>query len=1586
MLIVSNPTSGRKNGPQFIENYVLPLLNRYHVSFKLETTNAPKHAGDLAKNYLESLGNAKSAVILVSGGDGTIHEIVNALYANLGSRDSSHLWPKLQLIIINTGTANALYHSIYPIVAGPDVLRFVHETLPSADAEVANSLQSVVAYLRRTGTTRPLALARTSIMEQNGSEVESLLSIVVASTALHANLLHTSEELRAAIPGVERYTEAAKQNIHKWSHATVRLKSASAILLYDPASDKFIETATEDLTIDGPFAYFLSTLNVDRLESGFIITPLASKIKPDGDTMDIVIIQPLRSPQVSGDTQEERAKFAQTLMGSMGAARNATHTRVRYPKDEASNEGLSENADGPLVVQYYRCSGWEWVPEEGSNDASYVCADGTILEIREGQWAKSEPRDKVNLRVCVSLAPIAKYHWAITKKHMSRFKPTRTSSPLIRPRAGSIPTATPTPRQQIRPPPQDISASSTRSLQQITPEDVQVIDAIIERAPATAKAFVNVYKAYNTVLQERGLDPSEDVIYYEFLLKIGLLKGAEWGDKWAAAKAQLNLGSDSLLLDHEPPLPPPSPPAPSIALPPSSLRQTPGPSTRIDRTPRYRARFADDATPAPPSDKTPTVTPSVETPSETPSANLQRLLRKLTAVDNSSTTGRTETSSVATPSSRVSNLAAPRTARAQPQSQATPKPVVRQHVRIAASSDDSTPSRPAPSYRSRFTTPVTPGAPAAAFEKPPPAPITRIKREQSSVEPVRATEEPTPRRRGTSEPDTWRIIKMERDADHFRNDKLLEKFFGLWKQNAQWIRDTTNQISEARRKLALRENFTKWQDKARVRTDMTRRAARVDAYFTQRRIFMYWRQALENHRRQQWQSAMKKRLRSVRTTVDQRILRQAWQRWRQNRESTYALEQADGFHDAKLLHRCIIHWAQRCRNLRILPIRALEFRAAKNKVMIHDIFETWKSRAELRVMERMIADKRDHHIKGVMLVKWRSRVQSHKAARELYNKHMLRSAFAAWKNKTKRVSLIERRANVYVQRQDNILLRAVTRVWVAKTRGEQLARMTHVRLLGDALGVWRNRLVEVQALEGKAVIAIQNAQKELLARAFYVIRDQLRVHRENETLATQHYQKQLLSSAFAEWRESTAIRRKQARQARIARRFFVERMAFGTWKIALTQKRLAKLETQLKRERLREVFQAWRGQLKRQMMLRRVGDVVQRTVEQRVKYEALKKWIGAVVENKLQLLQAMDERNNRLQRLAFDKWKFSLKRHREQMSLLRSFQDVQREDMLRRAFQRWLAATRHAGLRRQRLEQKEQQLHFEALERAWDIWRDKFKEETLRGTEKIVQLQAQRSLVFSAFRLWESKSRALPALRFYSDSVRRKAFEKWRACLPSAKLARVAREFDKTQLLRKMFMHWKERYKTMIGLKAVARARYLRLPPASATPRPSVLSSAAASRAGPSSRPGISSSSASAPLAFPRPSGVSLLGRKGASERAASSVPPETRAPSPSPAARARSSSPVKPTKTPKPIPVAVSTPVPPARGSLLSGFRVTPRPSRAGTAPSALAPESTHGDDVDSDSEGEGDNTPRPVRTFVGSPLSEAPGSRLVGRRRFVR
>ncbi|KAG8748036.1 hypothetical protein FRC10_009788 [Ceratobasidium sp. 414] len=385
--------SGHKVGPRIISDSVLPLLNEHKIRFTLETTNGPGHAGELAQEYLSSLGNTGEAVILVSGGDGTIHEIINALYADLASGEfKPPAGPGLQLVLLNSGTANALFHSTYPLIASPDVQEFVRKTLPATDIDTINQLQSVVAYLRGTNNTRSLTLARNTTFRRDGSVKERLLSAVVASTALHANLLHTSEDLRASIPGVERFAEAARLNLDKWSHAKARLNPVPQVpvTIYDPTLDSFDECTPNQLEIDGPFAYFLSTLNVDRLESGFVITPLATRIRPDHNTMEVVIIRPLRSPQITEDSVQSRQKFAQILMGSMGAARNASHLNLRYRRDQSSQEAPSDQGDGPTLVEYYRCSGWEWIPGDDAKDAAYMCVDGAILEIEEGGRASSE--------------------------------------------------------------------------------------------------------------------------------------------------------------------------------------------------------------------------------------------------------------------------------------------------------------------------------------------------------------------------------------------------------------------------------------------------------------------------------------------------------------------------------------------------------------------------------------------------------------------------------------------------------------------------------------------------------------------------------------------------------------------------------------------------------------------------------------------------------------------------------------------------------------------------------------------------------------------------------------------------------------------------------------------------------------------------------------------------------------------------------------------------------------------------------------------------------------------------------------------
>lgn len=101
---------------------------------------------------------------------------------------------------------------------------------------------------------------------------------------------------------------------------------------------------------------------------------------------------------------------------------------------------------------------------------------------------------------------------------MSRFQPARASSPLKHTHGISNSIVAP-------------------ELQNLSPEDIEIIDAVIQHAGPTATTFFNVFKAYSDVLSQRGLDPQE-VVYYGKLLKLGTLKGKNWGEKWEIVKAQ----------------------------------------------------------------------------------------------------------------------------------------------------------------------------------------------------------------------------------------------------------------------------------------------------------------------------------------------------------------------------------------------------------------------------------------------------------------------------------------------------------------------------------------------------------------------------------------------------------------------------------------------------------------------------------------------------------------------------------------------------------------------------------------------------------------------------------------------------------------------------------------------------------------------------------------------------------------------------------------------------------------------------------------------------------------------------------------
>ncbi|KAK0459458.1 ATP-NAD kinase-like domain-containing protein [Desarmillaria tabescens] len=387
LIVIYNPVCGDRTAKQFFDDHVLPLLaSKGQIVDKVFQTERPGHAGEILHDYLKD--NHGDLTIVLGSGDGTLHEISNFL-SSTKVEAKEYLPFHLSIVLVPCGTANALYSSLFP---------------PTTDTlDIAYKLKGLESFISGPNTI-PLTIAITTISSPPTSTKQPegkfkscsahfshiltvTLSAVVVSTSLHASILHDSEALRKEHPGIERFKIAAANNAKKWYYSHVKLlpTSTGLVQLFEPSSNTFIdhpESVTHDPIVDlyGPFAYFLSTVNVDRLEPAFRITPLARELPSKGPSCDIVIIRPFRGGTMM-DTSEAREAFIPTLFSVLGGVyQNGAHVSLRYHKGGT----ISAEGDGSLVVEYIRCGGWEWIPDDIDEGAHLLCSDGEISIIPKG--------------------------------------------------------------------------------------------------------------------------------------------------------------------------------------------------------------------------------------------------------------------------------------------------------------------------------------------------------------------------------------------------------------------------------------------------------------------------------------------------------------------------------------------------------------------------------------------------------------------------------------------------------------------------------------------------------------------------------------------------------------------------------------------------------------------------------------------------------------------------------------------------------------------------------------------------------------------------------------------------------------------------------------------------------------------------------------------------------------------------------------------------------------------------------------------------------------------------------------------------
>ncbi|KAI6045673.1 Sfi1 spindle body protein-domain-containing protein [Pisolithus marmoratus] len=941
------------------------------------------------------------------------------------------------------------------------------------------------------------------------------------------------------------------------------------------------------------------------------------------------------------------------------------------------------------------------------------------------------------------------------------------------------------------------SATSKSELQALSPLEVEFLDAVIRRISSNATSFLAGLKAYNDELHDRGLDSQTETAHYGRLLELCKLRGPSWQAKWDDVKKLYGYAN-----------------APSTSGPASRTKATTQPAAARHLLPIPTRPLPRSTTPVGHGGDEEEDDSTGTTEEERSSMFAEDDTPTHVCVDRPrQTQGLTRL--ICTPPARIANpILPPSLVR-----QATPRPqsrhleAIRQIPAWDDMSDDTnvtlpSPSATPPSYRAatRAAAKSKTVAPPNHFPHAPPI-------QPPKSEPLVQMSAHPRERRGSviNEEDAWRKIKMardEEDADKFREFKLLERSWETWVLGYQWIITTNEQVAEARDKVILGSAIHRWQNKTALLLERDEHAACVANVRRLRVAMTIWRSKLKERRQLTWRNEMRAKMKTIREKRESNIQKNAWAKW----WHAHCCRLAEMQFMERLTRRFFFRWKTRLANLDRLEISATDFLERPTCSAIVHAWKLWRRALRIRNAAHMVTANAGLRVKREVVDIWKKRTRDHQLARAFHDVYILKRSIRSWRAARDRICAMERRADKYLARQDNVLIRAVTRVWKARERGRLLERVRALRLLKDAWSTWRERMRQIRHLHDYAIAFSMRSNSYVAASALRKWHQAYNVYRNRHTFAMQHHLARVQFNALLIWRLQLRIRFKLLKHARIVERFFIQRRVLKLWRFKLEAKKRLEILRALEIRKLRVCMGVWMRKANRIRSLRTAEQQVTNRIAARLITDALAEWTNRVIEIKLRELEVEQKYSHALKTFAFTKWKNVCLRHVEDLSLMESYLDIKRAETMRRTFHRWLALARARRQRRTILRERELTFIRASLQSTWDRWREKFIKEKLRPTANQVALRSQKNLLFRAFGIWLSKTRSLPAIRFHAFRSKQRSWQIWRAAMPQALQAKKARDMHAKAVLSRAFEKWHQGYKVRTHLKEIARARYLRLP------------------------------------------------------------------------------------------------------------------------------------------------------------------------------
>ncbi|KAF8253871.1 Sfi1-domain-containing protein [Wilcoxina mikolae CBS 423.85] len=358
---------------------------------------------------------------------------------------------------------------------------------------------------------------------------------------------------------------------------------------------------------------------------------------------------------------------------------------------------------------------------------------------------------------------------------------------------------------------------------------------------------------------------------------------------------------------------------------------------------------------------------------------------------------------------------------------------------------------------------------------------------------------------------------------------LARKYFNAWKEFVQ-----------ANRKKVLHFQLScalhRWISAFNKRQDIEQQAAEVYHGNLAHRVY--------------WQWYFKHLNIAVPQRYSERLVHTALYQWGEKMDRVMELRtKADEFLRRKTLQKIFSHWVHRTDSSLEQQDDAVNYLDWRRR---QTVFDKWRRQAILAPLVKGMQDVVNDRIVYERFTAWKVRTKNEIAAAEMYKQNLIRKTFRTW-----RLTL---RHHIMAEHHDRLLQRNILQQWTCQERLQLLARTHNRKLVRRAIQLFAEKCREKSSKLRRAYRQVAlNYRRNLAKRIFHWWYEKSQYNAKLLHLQSNAYQATLIGKALSSWRDRLGVIKVQEDQAAHALYYFTAKRALARWNAAVNESKKNRL-------------------------------------------------------------------------------------------------------------------------------------------------------------------------------------------------------------------------------------------------------------------------------------------------------------------------------------------------------------------------------------------------------------------------------------------